>query len=163
MVSRQGNRGGAFTGLMGFGAIVTGLILILVVLATKPREFTTGVYLGKGKVVGINQNAPYETSKRRSVLCYPVVEYTDASGKIRELSSVWAPVGYFQLGDEVQVSKRGDVVTIADKQLVAIGLLMGLFPGALAVAIGIGLLKLSANASTTLTPAEKNQRERSIF
>ncbi|MBC7366942.1 MAG: hypothetical protein H7343_09060 [Undibacterium sp.] len=97
------------------------------------NEFGGGptYFIGEGRVAGIGDRRPYDTTGKRHVLtCYPAFEYHDESGKLRELTVTLAFRGYFEVGDKVRIGKTSGRIVVMDgwfrSQTYAHGCLLGL-------------------------------------
>jgi hypothetical protein len=136
MTSEAPRRVGFFLGLTLVLFTLFGAVAILASLGSWVSEILADepVIVGRGKVIGFNDRAPYDTtSRKRSFVLYPVVEYHDKAGKRRELSNRSAFRGHFSIGDEVRIGKRDGREFVSDFWFRSHEPIMGILVGIAAI------------------------------
>lgn len=149
--------------------LVGGPILLLTAIAGWQKEFAfdPGVSLGTAKVVQINPNPPNDSARKTSQFrCYPVFEYVEKSGRRRQLAGKAAIAGYFKIGDEVPIAQLRARVTVMDLWFRAQDYCASALMGALAIALGVVIIKTNRTKTYADAGQENNRpslRDRAIF
>lgn len=117
MTTKASGRIGFFSGLCLAMFTLFGVVLALGSLGSLCSEILADEpeIVGRGRIVGFNDRAPYDTTSRISRFTdYPVVEYLDKSGKHQGISDRSGFRGYFSIGDEVRIGKRDGKELVID-------------------------------------------------
>ena len=103
--------------LLGVFLLLFGGVWLFGTAIAWSNEFASGPAeaMGTARVVRIDSNPPYVTSRRPNiVISYPVFEYIDAQRVKRHLTGKGGLNGYFKLGDEVKIGRCADNVVVMD-------------------------------------------------